>query len=69
MSETGDKMFKPNEEFVKKAHINSMEQYRNMYKESVESPEKFWGRMAEDFTWFKKWDKVRQFDFVEGNIK
>jgi acetyl-CoA synthetase len=69
MSETGDKMYKPNEEFAKKAHINSMEQYHKMYKESVEHPDKFWGGIAENYMWFKKWDKVRQFDFVEGHIK
>lgn len=62
-------MFKPNEEFVKKAHIKSMDEYKKMYKESIEHPDKFWGRMAEDFKWFKKWTTVRQFDFVEGNIK
>lgn len=62
-------MYKPNEEFAKKAHINSMEQYHKMYKESVEHPDKFWGGIAENYMWFKKWDKVRQFDFVEGHIK
>ncbi|MBA3046127.1 MAG: acetate--CoA ligase [Candidatus Thermoplasmatota archaeon] len=69
MSETGDKMFKPNEEFVRKAHIKSMEQYKEMYKESIENPDKFWSEIAENFTWFKKWTTVRQFDFVEGHIK
>jgi len=62
-------MFKPNEEFVKKAHIKSMDEYKKMYTESIEHPDKFWARMAEDFKWFKKWTTVRQFDFVEGNIK
>jgi acetyl-CoA synthetase len=69
MSEIGDKMFKPNEEFVKKAHIKSMDEYNRMYRESIEHPDKFWGKMAEDFKWFKKWTTVREFDFVEGNIK
>jgi len=62
-------MFKPNEEFVKKAHIKSMDEYNRMYRESIEHPDKFWGKMAEDFKWFKKWTTVREFDFVEGNIK
>ena len=62
-------MFKPNEEFVRKAHIKSMEQYKEMYKESIENPDKFWSEIAENFTWFKKWTTVRQFDFVEGHIK
>lgn len=69
MNETGDKVFKPNEAFVKKAHIKSMDEYKKMYKESIEHPDKFWGKMAEDFKWFKKWDTVREFDFVEGKIK
>lgn len=62
-------MFKPNEAFVKKAHIKSMDEYKKMYKESIEHPDKFWGKMAEDFKWFKKWNTVREFDFVEGKIK
>ncbi|MCK5309587.1 MAG: AMP-binding protein, partial [Thermoplasmata archaeon] len=66
---TGDNMYKPNEEFVAKAHIKSMDEYKKMYDESINDPDGFWGKIAEDFTWFKKWDKVRQFDFVEGYIK
>ncbi|MDO9537745.1 MAG: acetate--CoA ligase [Thermoplasmata archaeon] len=69
MSETGDNVYKPNESFVAKAHIKSMDEYKTMYKESIENPEAFWGKIAEDFTWFKKWTTVRQFDFVEGHIK
>jgi acetyl-CoA synthetase len=69
MSETGDKMYKPNEAFVKKAHIKSMDEYNKMYKESIEHPDKFWGKIAEDFKWYKKWTTVRKFDFVEGHIK
>ncbi|HKI96863.1 MAG TPA: acetate--CoA ligase [bacterium] len=40
--------------------------YQKLYKESVEDPEGFWGRMAERITWFKKWDKVLEHDFKEG---
>lgn len=66
---TGDKVYKPNAEFVAKAHIKSMDEYKKMYDESINDPDGFWGRIAEDFTWFKKWDSVRKFDFVEGHIK
>jgi len=69
MTETYDKMYRPNEAFVKKAHIKSMDEYRKMYAESIEQPDKFWGKMAEDFTWYRKWNTVRQFDFVGGHIK
>ncbi len=52
-----------------KAHINSMEEYKRMYEESINDPDKFWANIAEEFTWFKKWDSVRQYDFTEGHIK
>jgi hypothetical protein len=30
-----------------------------MYDRSINDPEGFWAEMAEQFHWFKKWDKVR----------
>ncbi len=32
--------------------------YIEAFKESLESPETFWGRAAEEITWYKKWDQV-----------
>jgi hypothetical protein len=29
-------------------------QYKQMYKESIEEPEKFWGKIADDFHWEQK---------------
>jgi acetyl-CoA synthetase len=46
------------EDFRRQAHIKSLEEYERIYRESVEGPEKFWGRIAEELHWFKKWDKV-----------
>ena len=51
------------------AHVSSMEQYHDMYKESVTDPEGFWSSVAERITWFKRWDKVREYDFVKADIK
>jgi len=34
-----------------------------MYQRSLEDPEGFWGEVAEDFHWFKKWDRVRAFNY------
>jgi acetyl-CoA synthetase len=42
-----------------------------MWKRSVEEPEKFWAEIAEQqVTWFKKWDKVMDynFDIKKGDI-
>ena len=51
------------------AHVSSMAQYHDMYKESVTDPEGFWSSVAERITWFKRWDKVREYDFVKADIK
>ncbi|MCH7676665.1 acetate--CoA ligase [candidate division KSB1 bacterium] len=64
-----DLVFHPNQNLSQKAHVKSLEQYREMYKESVEEPEKFWSRIAERLHWYKKWNNVFSFDFVTANIK
>src|SRR5216117_143807 len=46
------------EHFRQQAHIKSLEEYERIYRESVEQPEQFWGRIAEELHWFKKWDNV-----------
>ncbi|MDM7998704.1 MAG: acetate--CoA ligase [Dehalococcoidia bacterium] len=61
--------FDPPKSLSKNAWIKSMAQYKKIYKESIEDPEGFWARIAEDIDWFKKWTKVREYDFVNGHIK
>ncbi len=64
------RVFPPSKEFSAKAHIKSMKDYEKLYKESVDSPDKFWARMAEEnLTWYKKWDKVLDYDFHKPSIK
>ncbi|HEY3741525.1 MAG TPA: acetate--CoA ligase [Bryobacteraceae bacterium] len=53
-----DRVFAPSPEFSAHAHIKSMEQYHALYKEALDDPEKFWGGIASELHWFKKWDKV-----------
>ena len=50
----GDLVFNPNQNLSHKAHVKSLQQYREMYTESVEEPEKFWSRIAERLHWYKK---------------
>jgi acetyl-CoA synthetase len=49
--------------------INSLEQYHEDYKKSVEQPEEFWGDVASSFYWRKKWDKVLDWNFTEPKIE
>jgi len=55
----------PVPEFMKKrAYINSMEQYKALWKRSIEDSDKFWAEIADEYvTWFKKWDKVEDYNF------
>ncbi|MBU1155199.1 MAG: acetate--CoA ligase [Proteobacteria bacterium] len=56
-------LYYPPQSFVEKAHINSFEQYQEMYKRSIDDPEGFWGEVAQGFHWDKKWDKVLEYNF------
>ena len=69
-----DRKFECPEDFREKAHIQSLEEYERIYRESVEQPEKFWGGIASELHWFKKWDAVLQWNhpwakwFVGGQL-
>src|SRR6267142_108466 len=53
------RVFAPQKEFSKQAHIKSLAEYRKLYNESVRSPEKFWSKQAKnELVWFKPWKKV-----------
>ncbi|MBX2930948.1 MAG: acetate--CoA ligase [Chitinophagaceae bacterium] len=49
--------------------IQSLEQYKEAYKQSIEQPEAFWASIAEHFAWRKKWDKVLNWNFKEPKVE
>lgn len=49
--------------------ISSLEEYNAAYKKSVEQPEEFWGGIAENFKWHKKWNKVVDWNFADYQVK
>ena len=51
------------------AHVNSLETYQTQYAESIQDPEAFWATVAERLTWYQKWHTVRDYDFVNAEIK
>ena len=61
------RVFEPNKEFVQKAHIKSMEEYKKLYTRSIDDPQGFWGEMAETYLdWFQKWDgPVEEYSFKD----
>jgi len=63
------RVFEVPEKLKKSAYINE-EKYQEMYKRSIDDPEKFWAEQAEEFiTWYKKWDKVFEWDFKDPKIE
>ncbi|HJZ68040.1 MAG TPA: acetate--CoA ligase [Blastocatellia bacterium] len=68
------RVFQPAEQFSEQAHVKSLDQYEQLYREAETDPENFWGRVAGDLHWFRKWDKVLEWNspwakwFVGGQI-
>jgi acetyl-CoA synthetase len=55
---------------LKGAYVDSIEQYQKMYDESIKDPDAFWGKIADEFHWEKKWDKISDvnFDLDKGPV-
>ena len=68
------RVFSPSREFSKQAHIKTIEEYEQIYRRAEADPEKFWAEIAEQLHWFKKWERVLEWDvpwakwFVGGQI-
>ena len=62
--------FEPSPEFSAQANIAD----QGIYEKARKDPDKFWAAFAEELDWFKKWDKVLDWDppdarwFVGGKI-
>jgi acetyl-CoA synthetase len=68
------RVFPPPAEFSANAHIKSFEEYEKIYTEAAENPEAFWAEAAESLHWFKKWERVLEWNephakwFVGGTL-
>jgi len=61
-------IFEPLEKLTMSKNINSLEQYKVEYAKSIENPEIFWEKKAEQFSWHKKWDKILSWDFTKTEV-
>ncbi len=65
-------IFDPPADFATKAHIASLEQYRELHRRSLETPEEFWREITDGFEWYAPWTKLREWNppfakwFVDG---
>lgn len=65
-------IFQPDQKLARAAHVSSFQQYEELYKESIENPEKFWGNIAKQFHWETPADQANfmsfNFDISKGPI-
>lgn len=43
-------------------HISSLEEYQKLHKKSLDDPEGFWASEAGCLSWFRRWDKVLEWN-------
>ncbi|XP_057680686.1 acetyl-coenzyme A synthetase, cytoplasmic isoform X2 [Corythoichthys intestinalis] len=66
-----DDVFHGAEEIRSGAHVPTFEKYKEMYMQSVQDPDKFWGDMAKEFFWKTKHNGRfldYNFDVTKGDI-
>ncbi|MCH7759270.1 acetate--CoA ligase [Patescibacteria group bacterium] len=63
-----NKKYQPSSEILKQAYVKD---YERLYKESIQDPEKFWGKIAQELEWFRPWKKVLKWEppFAQWFIK
>ena len=57
------RVFPPPEEIRKKAWINSLDQYKQMWEQSVNDPDGFWLEQAKTLHWFKAPTKTLEYEW------
>ncbi|HRK30773.1 MAG TPA: acetate--CoA ligase, partial [Tepidisphaeraceae bacterium] len=61
-----NRTFPPPAGFVAKARLKSMDEYQRLYRESIDQPEQFWANVAAELHWFKRWDKVLDWNLPDA---
>jgi acetyl-CoA synthetase len=55
---TENRSFPPPKEFSAGSRVGSMADYEAMYRRADEDPDGFWGEVASELAWTKKWSRV-----------
>ena len=53
-----NRSFPPSEAFRARARLSDPAEYERLYRESLEQPEVFWGRVARELPWLKPFERV-----------
>ncbi len=55
------------EEWAQRAHIDNAK-YEELYKQSVENPDAFWGEVGKSLDWISPYTKVKNTSFAKDNL-
>ena len=61
-------MYQPKNKASRTSYISSLDHYKNLYEDSIKSPDNFWGKIAKRIDWFEPWDRVSNYNFNKGKI-
>lgn len=68
MSDSSSSPFPVSAEFAAQANVNA-DQYKEMYRRSIDDPDGFWAEQAEKYvSWFQPWDKVSDWSFDKDDL-
>jgi acetyl-CoA synthetase len=62
-------IYEPSDAVKLKAYIKNLEEYQKLYDRSTNDLKGFWGECADQLDWYKKWDKVLEWDFTKPEVK
>jgi acetyl-CoA synthetase len=62
-------IYEPSDAVKLKAYIKNLDEYQKLYQRSANDPKGFWAECAEQLDWYKKWDKVLEWDFNKPEVK
>src|SRR5947209_6513017 len=68
------RVFPPPPEFAANAYVKSEAEYDLLWKRAADDPDGFWGEQAESLHWFRRWDRVLEWQephakwFVGGKL-
>ncbi|MEX2483463.1 MAG: acetate--CoA ligase [Brumimicrobium sp.] len=52
-----------------KYQVENLKSYFEIQEKAINHPKKFWGKIAKEFSWLKKWDTVLDFNMKKAEIK
>ncbi len=56
------RVFNPSKDFISKAYIKNLDEYKKIYERSINDPPSFWGELADQISWYRKWKNVYSWD-------